>query len=175
MRVRLIADQLGPNPKFDRRRPVSAANPINVTVPAGTVIDDPEAIYLVINDQAEPIDDEAKQAYARHIERKEQALLARRHGRRPTIPFPAPAPQEQPQPQEAKPEPVATPAVQDKPSQPPAGDVKGAEEASAPVVTPAADSDTPGSSPAARPTAHVAPAAATPTPLRGLDDLRDAA
>lgn len=110
MRVRLTSDQLGPNPKFDRRKPVGDDNPVNRVVPAGTEIENPEALYLVINDQAEPIDEEANAAYTRYLQKRETALQAKqqRSGMRPALPLQA-APVPIPAPP-AESAPVETPA-----------------------------------------------------------------
>ena len=177
MRVRLIADQLGPNRGYDRRRPAGPDNPINVVVPAGTEIENPEAIYLVINDQAEPIDDEAKQAYTRYLERKEKALLARGRGQRPTIPVstsvaPAAA--------AAEPVPATPPASAVAAESPPRREPIPAqaqpvaesepEETRQAEPAPAAQGPEP-----AEPGETAASVPVRPAPLRGLNDLRDAA
>ena len=74
MKVRLTSDQLGPNPKFDFKKPASESNSVNVIIPKGTEIEHPEALYFVINKQAEPVDEEAKQAWNRHQQKRAEKL-----------------------------------------------------------------------------------------------------
>ena len=94
MKVRLTSDQLGPNPDFDFKKPASESNPVNVTIPKGTEIEHPEALFFVINEQAEPVDKEAREAWQAHLERREKALQKANPATRPAIITP-PALQEQ--------------------------------------------------------------------------------
>ncbi len=85
MKVRLTSDQLGPNPDFDFNKAASDDNQVNRVVPKGTEIEHPDALLLVINKQAEPVDEEAKQAWQAHVDRKEKALQRANPATRPAI------------------------------------------------------------------------------------------
>jgi hypothetical protein len=83
MKVKLLVDCEGPNPKFNKRRAVSEANLPHRTIPAGTEIEDDDAWFLCLPEpetqeiRAEPIDDEAKQAVEHGMARR-QAIIDRR-------------------------------------------------------------------------------------------------
>tara|TARA_R100000789_G_scaffold88539_6_gene85313 strand:- start:10229 stop:10570 length:342 start_codon:yes stop_codon:yes gene_type:complete len=79
VKVKLTSDQLGKNPDFDPKYLVDKeTNPVNRIVPAGTELEgDHELLYLIINGQAEPVDDKAKQAWQRHLDKKKKAEQAK--------------------------------------------------------------------------------------------------
>lgn len=70
----------GPNPKFNRRKPVDRkTNWPEVDVPVGTVIDHPDCHYLTYGDDpnAEPHDDECKAAHDDYLKLREEGLAQR--------------------------------------------------------------------------------------------------
>lgn len=85
MKVVLTSDQLGPNPNFDHKQPVGPNNLVNRVVPKGTQIEHPEALIFVINKQAEPVDQEAKDAWDRHLLRRLEAFKRKNGESRPAI------------------------------------------------------------------------------------------
>lgn len=80
-RVKLLFDCPGPNPAFDSRRPAATDNPAGVIVPAGTVLEHPDAWQHCLPDaaglvRAEPAD-EATAQKVQQAEQRRQARLNR--------------------------------------------------------------------------------------------------
>lgn len=81
--VKLLIDSQGPNPNFDRTKPVSEANPLEITVPAGTVLKDkyawmhcmPDAASGVV--RAEPDSDVTRELVEAKSKERELAMQAR--------------------------------------------------------------------------------------------------
>lgn len=101
MKVKLLRDCEGPNPEFDadEKRAVEQLGeiytiPHTITIPAGTVIDHPQAHLLCRNGymnaaaQAEPVDEPAKARYQQWLESMARGLreLQLRLRRPPTKP-----------------------------------------------------------------------------------------
>lgn len=84
MKVKLLVDCDGPNPAFNRRKPVGPDNERTRTVPAGTEIEDPHAGYLCLAEpeteevRAEPLDEEAKAFVAEKLAQRAALLEERR-------------------------------------------------------------------------------------------------
>lgn len=84
MKVKLLVDCEGPNPKFDRHKAVGPDNPLDVTIPTGTIIEDDDAWMLCLPEpesgdvRAEPVDEEAKDLAEQAIARRESILEKRR-------------------------------------------------------------------------------------------------
>lgn len=82
MQVRLIKDCFGPNPNFDKRKPAGLENPREITVPKGTILDDPMAYIHCRGEDpnAEPYDDEAKKNHAEYLAWRANAIKEREAG-----------------------------------------------------------------------------------------------
>lgn len=75
MQVKLILDSEGPNPLFNPSKPAGDDNPHSRIIPAGTIVEDPEAFYLCRPDyegvtRAEPFDEEAKAVHERWVAKR---------------------------------------------------------------------------------------------------------
>lgn len=78
MQVRLLQDCRGPNPDYDYSlAPEDQDAPREIELPAGTLIDHPDAHYLMRKGLAEPVDDEACESHERHKLRKRRLLEER--------------------------------------------------------------------------------------------------
>ncbi|MEI8019654.1 MAG: hypothetical protein WCH39_15720 [Schlesneria sp.] len=83
MQVKLIKDCTGPNPAFDPKKPVDqATNWPTVPKPAGTVITDPDAHYLMYGDDpnAVAVDAEAQAKFIAYQKTRAAGLAARKAG-----------------------------------------------------------------------------------------------
>jgi hypothetical protein len=83
MQVKLIKDCTGPNPSYDPKKPVDqASNWPTVPKPAGTVITDPDAHYLMYGDDpnAVAVDAEAQAKFAAYQKARTAGLAARKAG-----------------------------------------------------------------------------------------------
>ena len=85
MQVRLLRDRDGVHPDWNPHRRPGPNNPSSTVIPAGTVLEDPLAYYLCVDDpdnpSAEPVDDEAKEMVDWLNERRQRKLDQRQKAR----------------------------------------------------------------------------------------------